>query len=288
MAAGAREDMGIEPAQDDIVAHAPVETGFGRIDRYRARFRRRAFPRHAHGYYAFATIEAGAERIFARGREHVVAPGETFLLNPGDVHTGAPFDAAGWSYRMLVLEEAQMAALICETSGKSDLPLFRAPVAADPHLAAAIRAAAAPESGALALEESLLALARIAAGATDSDDGQGRDETGPLARIRDYLAAHADERILLSDLCALSGLSRGYLVTAFSRRYGLPPAAFQFQLRLERARLMLMSGGRSLADVALACGFYDQSDLSRHFTRSFGIAPGRYRRQMNIRQELSA
>jgi len=109
-----------------------------------------------------------------------------------------------------------------------------------------------------------------------------------LARIRDLLHARLAERVTLADLAHASGLSRGYLVTAFARRYGLPPSSYQFQLRLDRARSLLIEGDLSLADVALACGFYDQSDLTRHFARCYGITPGRFRRQMNIRQDLPA
>jgi AraC-like DNA-binding protein len=45
--------------------------------------------------------------------------------------------------------------------------------------------------------------------------------------------------------------------------------------RLQRARLMIGAGG-TLADIAIATGFADQSHLSRHFKKAFGVTPGRW------------
>jgi len=56
---------------------------------------------------------------------------------------------------------------------------------------------------------------------------------------------------------------------------GLPPHALLLHLRLKKAR-ELFAGGHSAADVAAACGFFDQSHLHRHFMRQVGMTPGRY------------
>ena len=46
--------------------------------------------------------------------------------------------------------------------------------------------------------------------------------------------------------------------------------------RLDRARSLLRAG-HSLVDAALACGFADQSHLTRQFRSAYGLTPGRWR-----------
>lgn len=67
------------------------------------------------------------------------------------------------------------------------------------------------------------------------------------------------------------------MLRAFSRATGLTPYAYLLQRRLERARALL-GGSQPLAEIALACGFADQSHLTRLFTRLYGVSPGRYAR----------
>jgi AraC-like DNA-binding protein len=58
---------------------------------------------------------------------------------------------------------------------------------------------------------------------------------------------------------------------------GLPPHAFQLDLRIARARALLAAGDPPAA-VAAACGFYDQAHLTRVFKQAVGVPPGRYAR----------
>jgi AraC-like DNA-binding protein len=55
----------------------------------------------------------------------------------------------------------------------------------------------------------------------------------------------------------------------------LPPHAWRNQVRLQRS-LAPLREGVSVADVAAASGFTDQSHFTRHFRRMFGVPPGRW------------
>ena len=79
----------------------------------------------------------------------------------------------------------------------------------------------------------------------------------------------------LAELAAVAGLSRFELARTFRAQVGLPPHAFQLDLRVRRARALL-AGGEPPAAVAAACGFADQSHLHRVFKRAVGVTPGRY------------
>ena len=70
-------------------------------------------------------------------------------------------------------------------------------------------------------------------------------------------------------------MSRFHLCRAFARTYGLPPHAYQLQLRLAEAKRQL-AAGRPPAEVAAAIGFADQSHLTKRFKGAFGITPGQF------------
>jgi AraC-like DNA-binding protein len=97
------------------------------------------------------------------------------------------------------------------------------------------------------------------------------------SRIRDCLHADPSVAIDLSTLAKRIGISRFRILRVFKRRYGLPPHAYQLQLRLGLARRGLREGLRP-AEVAAEYGFVDQSHLTRHFKRLVGVTPAQYAR----------
>jgi transcriptional regulator GlxA family with amidase domain len=99
--------------------------------------------------------------------------------------------------------------------------------------------------------------------------------TPAVARARSELQTRWAESVPLRELAAVAGLSKCHLVHLFHREVGLPPHAYQIQLRLVRART-LAATGMPLAEVAARTGFADQSHLTRHFKRVTGLPPGQY------------
>jgi AraC-like DNA-binding protein len=104
-----------------------------------------------------------------------------------------------------------------------------------------------------------------------------RMEHAVVRRVRDHLRAGYARRITLEELGRVAGMCRFALVRAFTREIGMPPHAYQTQLRVARAATLIAAGG-ALSDVALEVGFTDQSHLSRNFKCIMGIPPGRYGR----------
>jgi AraC-like DNA-binding protein len=99
---------------------------------------------------------------------------------------------------------------------------------------------------------------------------------GQQKRVTDYLAAHADKDLSVATLAEQCGLSRSYFNTAFRETFGMTPHRWLMQHRLTRARQMLQ-GGLTIAEIAVACGFSDQSHLTRVFTDTVGASPAAWR-----------
>ncbi len=100
-------------------------------------------------------------------------------------------------------------------------------------------------------------------------------ERAALVRTRDYICEHYLDPLTLHELSVVSRLSRFHLVRAFTKEFGIPPHAYQLQVRIGRARTLL-AAGHSLALTAAEIGFADQSHFTRHFKKVYGITPGQY------------
>jgi AraC-like DNA-binding protein len=96
-----------------------------------------------------------------------------------------------------------------------------------------------------------------------------------VERARHYLAAHLSRVVASEELEAVTGLDRFALARQFRRAFGTSPHRYWLMRRLHRARLGI-EAGETLVDVALASGFADQSHLTRHFKKTYGIPPGRW------------
>jgi AraC family transcriptional regulator len=98
------------------------------------------------------------------------------------------------------------------------------------------------------------------------------------SRAKDYMAAHFAEDMSLIDVARECGLSRGYFAKAFKTTTGVTPHEWRQRYRLDRVKSMLTQNATSIAEIALACGFADQSHLTRVFSRLVGDSPANWRR----------
>ena len=102
-----------------------------------------------------------------------------------------------------------------------------------------------------------------------------------VARAREYLRAHTTEFVSLDTLARVAALSKFHLVRTFHRAAGITPRAYQMQLRVARAA-RLIAEDTPLSYAAFDAGFADQSHLTRRFKAIFGVAPGRFARELSI------
>lgn len=100
-----------------------------------------------------------------------------------------------------------------------------------------------------------------------------------LRRVDVFVEANLERPIHLPDLAARAGLSLHHFARAFRTSTGVTPRGFVEERRFERARRLIDDRQRSLADIAVACGFGTQSRLTTVFRRRTGFTPGEYRRR---------
>jgi AraC family transcriptional regulator len=97
-------------------------------------------------------------------------------------------------------------------------------------------------------------------------------------RALDHIEANLGAKMAIEDMANLVTLSKSHFSRAFKCSLGSSPMAYVAARRVERAKLMMTSTRERLTDIALACGFADQSHLNRCFRRVLGTSPGLWRR----------
>jgi AraC-like DNA-binding protein len=93
-----------------------------------------------------------------------------------------------------------------------------------------------------------------------------------LKRTKETLAANLEGDVSLGDMAKDCGISMGHFARAFRQSTGLSPHQWLLQRRVEEAKTLLQKREASLSEVALSCGFADQSHFTRVFCRMTGSA----------------
>jgi AraC-like DNA-binding protein len=236
------------------------------------------FPRHSHDQFSIGVIAFGAQSSWSGVGNVQASAGDVIMANPSEIHDGAPVDGNARRWRMIYLDPALVAREV-EEEIVSPVELVR-PVARDPllarHFARLFACLTAQQPEPLAGEENLLrSLIYIA-----RKHGMARPSSnGPspcVAKALQRLDSAPDTPVSLSELAALSGVSRFQLLRGFAREIGMTPHAYLVLRRVRLAR-RLLAAGQTPAQAAVQAGFADQSHMTRAFVRQVGITPSRYR-----------
>ncbi len=254
--------------------------GLSGLSMLEADFTTHEYAPHSHDEFVIAVTELGGA-IIRTGRETMeVCPDVLFVSNPAELQSAWMGRSRRWRYRSFYLPESALAE-VGRQVGIDGVPCFPRSALHDAELCAALldlhRALADGRDGPEECEMLISALGRLFVrhgshrklGEVELPERYRFDFA--MARIREGFR----ERLELADLAGVAGVTVFQLIESFRRATGLTPHAFLIQLRLNAARRELKQGA-SLAEVAIANGFYDQSALTKHFKRAYGITPGQF------------
>lgn len=102
-----------------------------------------------------------------------------------------------------------------------------------------------------------------------------------MRRIIDYVRANYREKLSVSDMAEVGGISVSSQERLFRKIFGLTPLMYLRKTRLNAACKLLGDTEICLADIAIKCGFNDQTNMTRAFRLELKITPLRYRRRFS-------
>jgi AraC-like DNA-binding protein len=283
--------MKAEERQDVVEVWRPAE--LPQLELRRGFGVARPVPRHWHEEYQFCLVQKGSGDLCYRGDTFQTPPATLFIVHPGEVHSNRAHDDGGCSYRTIFAGAELLRRAAAEAHGReSGLPFFPATVVSDRDVIRQyleVHFAFEGAASGLERETALVSLLALLVGRfaehrpAERRMGAGRPA---VSRARDYLAANFAEHVSLEELARVANLSPYHFSRVFTEQFGMPPHAFQIQLRVARARTLLREGW-PIPQVASHTGFADQSHLTRHFKRLSVVTPGQYaQNSKNVQDNL--
>ena len=254
-------------------------------------------PRASTSGTVMALIAQGAKRLAIGDRVYDYRPGQ-YLVASVDLpitghytHAAADEPALGFG---LIFRPSVIASLVLDRNpGRDAVPRRRPRPAAAP--AALGVAEASPE-----LLDAVVRMVRLLDSPHDRDvlapmierEILWRLINGPLgesvrqiglsdsslshvSRAVRWINEHCDKPFRVGDLARSCGMSTSAFHRSFHAVTGLSPIQFQKQIRLHKARLLLLTGAHDVATIGHVVGYDSTSQFSREYRRQFGLPPGR-------------
>ncbi|WP_448646897.1 AraC family transcriptional regulator [Pseudomonas mohnii] len=246
----------------------------GSVERIEAWFGSHGYDPHRHDTYSIGRTLAGMQSFHYKGSLRHGVPGNTLVLHPDELHDGMAGTDAGFRYRMAYIDPASIQNVL----GGEPLPFIACGLSNDPRLYHASQAfVQAVDHPLETLEEqdALYDLAMALRAVAGKPRGRKSLDYRSAERARAFILEHLHLGITLEMLENASGRERWSLSRDFRALYGTSPYRFVTLRRLDRFRGLILDGF-TLVDASLAAGFHDQSHMTRHFTRCYGVPPMRW------------
>jgi AraC-like DNA-binding protein len=240
------------------------------------------FIAHPHEVLTVILVTEGRVLIEVDENPVEVSGGELVLIGAHQVHAARPANAGGWSMRsthlpapQLFREDHRNECSLRPTAFKK--PVHRAggkvvQLFSDMHRCSETDAGLNEQTD--RQQEFLYWLRR---NLSDFDPQETRYTTpdATLERARDLISKAAFNNTYIDFIAEEIGISTFALNRLFKKNYGLSPHEWRMQIRAREAA-KLLAECMPPADVAVTCGFTDQSHMGRIFKKVFGVTPGQY------------
>ena len=142
-------------------------------------------------------------------------------------------------------------------------------------------------------ERARVAALRLVALLTQTADAEPACTRGGLApwqqrKVERFMRDNLESSIHLRDLAQEVSLSVSHFSRAFKASFGDTPHLYMSRLRIQRAQELMLATREPLSQIALVCGFADQSHLSKLFRRELNESPTAWRRRSVIDRDANA
>lgn len=232
-----------------------------------------AVPEHHHATWQVGAVLEGALIVDVLGTRLVLQKGGVLALTPSTPHAVLP--AGGKVVRYLQFEACSA------HRQEGTAPCF---ACLDSRLTEVMEALVHASRGQAPSEERTRLWHELWA-SVEAAFSRPRNEAefraGPEQAILTYLEKVDNRPVTVSELVEVSGLSRTTLLRRFREVLGTTPSRYHLHRRMHRV-IERIDGGQSIAEAAVAHGFYDQSHFGRHARPVLAMSPDRWRKRRRV------
>ncbi|AZE86714.1 Transcriptional regulator, AraC family [Pseudomonas orientalis] len=253
----------------------------GKIERIEGFLSTKGTSPHRHDTYSIGRTLSGVHNIAYRGAIRHSLPGSTFVLHPDEEHSGSAATEDGVIYQVLQIEPA----VIQRVLGGKPLPFVPEGISTDRRLFNAtetlLHAVDYPQD-LLQEDDALFDLAMALNDVHGLPTPAHSYDYIAAERARELIHDSINRSITIEELADSVGRDRWALSRDFRTLFGTSPHRYLTMRRLDLVKNSL-ANGESLTDATTNAGFFDQSHMTRHFTKTFGLSPARWLKIQGIR-----
>ena len=241
-----------------------------------------SLPRHFHEELELGIRQGNGWQFNYRGTTHSVPANALVITQPGETHQANYMSDRDCTLRGLRVSADLFQQVTVEIAGcDTEMPFFPMPLVYDREFniqfirvyQALARSISQIEQQTLILDLLVRLILRYAK--NPPRPAKLGDEIQPVNRVRAYIEEHFDREVSLEELARVANLSSFHLNRAFSKTFGMPPHAYQLQVRVLQAKRLLRKEW-SIKQVAIETGFASQSHFGSHFKRLVRVTPRQY------------
>lgn len=259
-----------------------VLKNIGTIELLDATFTKQNFKRHFHEEFCFGVISSGQLDFNYRGKKLSASKGIINLCNPGEVHDG--FTKEGWSYKMFYVNPKLMAEISSGIEGTiNDIPFFKEGIIKDDLLSENIYKLHNILfcENSLLIEKEQMFIEIVSMFIKKHADSfipfeKLYSSSDNIKKSIEYINDNLEYDLSLSTLASISNFSLYYFIRVFKKEIGLTPKEYILQEKIKKAKSLILRN-ITLSEVALKCGFYDQSHMLKYFKSYTGFNPSIYK-----------
>ena len=240
-----------------------------------ASFTNKTFAPHFHDEYSIALITSGTHNFTCNKDDFAARPGDIRLINPHDIHV---CKSKTWGYITFTPDNNFVETFSESCQKELHNITFVNPVIQNNKLAKLfmdLNSATKEWQDELMAENILEELVVNLISSYSNSETKTKNisySRKKLLQSVEYMKSNFDESLKLEKLANISGLSKYHFLRKFKEEFNMTPHAYLLQIRIQNAKNMLIQN-RALSDIALSCGFSDQSHFTRVFNKIYGMTP---------------
>jgi AraC family transcriptional regulator len=236
-------------------------------------------PNHAHEYAHFGIVLQGALTEVYAGTSRVYQPSALVFHPSGEIHQNVFHTTGG---RMFIVELTPEWMERARTYSTALNYSFDSHGGVLGQLAIKLHNEFREMDGISPLAIEGLALEMIAQAMRSTQPAEHKPPRW-LQQVKEILHAQFAEKPTIAGIAASVGVHPVHLMRTFNRHYHCTIGEYVCQLRVEYACQQISNPDLSLAEIALAAGFADQSHFARTFKRTIGVSPTAFRANLSAR-----
>jgi len=231
------------------------------------------YKKHFHNSYSISLITKGECSLVIKGKSYSVGKGVVRIINPYELHE---IRSSSWEHINLVLS-AYFVRLILKDHKNSRIRFQN--IIKNEKLSLDLQTLYSQKEPKNSGIKEILEYLAVRYTCKNLDENALHVERVKLQKAVSYIHQNANNcEINLDKIASHIGFSKYHLLREFKKEFGLTPYHYIQNIKINNARMMLNTEV-PLSQIALECGFFDQSHLIKTYKKFFGHTPSKVRKQ---------